>query len=102
MPIYEYRCESCGHVFEDMVLSGHKEPDTCPKCGAAKVDRLISNTSFQLKGSGWYVTEYGSGSAPPVSETPSAETESTETKTESSKGEDTSSSSSDSTDNDVA
>ncbi|WP_018125132.1 FmdB family zinc ribbon protein [Desulfovibrio oxyclinae] len=58
MPIYEYQCEKCAHVFEEW-QSGFDELDQeCPECGAAG-KRLISNTSFILKGSGWYVTEYG-------------------------------------------
>ncbi len=52
MPIYEYRCEHCGD-FEEMQR-------ICPRC-KRKVRRLISNTSFQLKGSGWYVTDYPRG-----------------------------------------
>ncbi|WP_243545259.1 FmdB family zinc ribbon protein [Pseudodesulfovibrio tunisiensis] len=57
MPIYEYQCEKCGRVFEDW-QSGFEEHDMeCPDCGGVS-RRLISNTSFILKGSGWYVTDY--------------------------------------------
>ena len=59
MPIYEYRCRNCGHIFEEWTqhfASPASEP--CPKCGQP-ADHIISNTSFMLKGSGWYVTEYG-------------------------------------------
>ncbi|HJQ84707.1 MAG TPA: zinc ribbon domain-containing protein [Candidatus Binatia bacterium] len=62
MPIYEYQCEQCG-VFEEMQRITDPPLSRCPKC-RRKVKRLISNTSFQLKGSGWYVTDYarsGSG-----------------------------------------
>lgn len=62
MPIYEYRCESCG-TFEEMQRISDPPLSKCPKC-KRKVRRLISNTSFQLKGTGWYVTDYarsGSG-----------------------------------------
>jgi len=56
MPVYEYRCEHCGDFEEKQRISA--PPLTrCPKC-RRKVRRLISNTSFQLKGSGWYVTDY--------------------------------------------
>jgi putative FmdB family regulatory protein len=63
MPTYEYRCEHCGDFEENQRIT---DPplERCPKC-RRKVRRLISNTSFQLKGSGWYVTDYarsGSGS----------------------------------------
>ena len=62
MPIYEYRCEHCG-VFEEMQRITDPPLARCPTC-KRKVRRLISNTSFQLKGSGWYATDYarsGSG-----------------------------------------
>ncbi len=56
MPIYEYRCAKCG-TFE--VTQGIKEPGLkrCPTC-KGKVERLLSATSFVLKGSGWYATDY--------------------------------------------
>ena len=56
MPIYEYRCEHCGD-FEEMQRITDPPLARCPKC-RRKVRRLISNTSFQLKGSGWYMTDY--------------------------------------------
>src|SRR5689334_13543542 len=56
MPIYEYRCEHCG-VFEEMQRITDPPLSRCPTC-KRKVRRLISNTSFQLKGTGWYVTDY--------------------------------------------
>ena len=62
MPIYEYRCERCG-VFEEIQRITDQPLERCPQCGR-KVRRLISSTSFHLKGSGWYVTDYaraGSG-----------------------------------------
>lgn len=60
MPIYEYRCQECHQVFEEWCK--HVEEGaavrSCPICkGQAK--RLVSNTSFALKGTGWYATEYG-------------------------------------------
>jgi len=59
MPIYEYRCEHCGD-FEEMQRITDPPLARCPKC-RRKVRRLISNTSFHLKGSGWYVTDYPRG-----------------------------------------
>jgi putative FmdB family regulatory protein len=56
MPIYEYECEKCGE-FEQMQRITDPPLARCPTC-KRKVRRLISNTSFQLKGTGWYVTDY--------------------------------------------
>jgi len=56
MPIYEYRCEHCGD-FEEMQRITDPPLSRCPTC-RRKVRRLISNTSFQLKGTGWYATDY--------------------------------------------
>src|SRR5438093_7563665 len=56
MPTYEYRCGHCGD-FEEMQRITNPPLSRCPQC-KRKVRRLISSTSFQLKGSGWYVTDY--------------------------------------------
>src|SRR5919198_3269538 len=61
MPIYEYQCESCGRQFEVMQRMTEPLLATCASCGG-HVRRLISQTSFVLKGSGWYVTDYPSES----------------------------------------
>lgn len=61
MPIYEYRCQECQQIFEQWQKDFNDKDKTCPVCGG-KSQRLISNTSFVLKGSGWYVTDY-SGNA---------------------------------------
>lgn len=61
MPIYEYQCPSCGVTFEKQQSITANPIKTCPECGGRKVQRLISSTSFVLKGSGWYVTDYGKG-----------------------------------------
>jgi putative FmdB family regulatory protein len=61
MPIYEYQCESCNRQFEVMQRMTEPLLATCEKCGG-HVRRLISQTSFVLKGSGWYVTDYPSES----------------------------------------
>jgi putative FmdB family regulatory protein len=61
MPIYEYQCESCGRRFEVMQRMTEPLLSTCDKCDG-HVRRLISHTSFVLKGSGWYVTDYPSES----------------------------------------
>lgn len=56
MPIYEYSCEKCGQ-FEISQKITDKAFNRCPTC-KGKVKRLISHTSFQLKGTGWYITDY--------------------------------------------
>ncbi len=58
MPIYEYACGGCGHELEAWQKISDRPKKVCPVCHAHKLERLISNTSFQLKGSGWYVTDY--------------------------------------------
>jgi putative FmdB family regulatory protein len=57
MPIYEYRCEKCGGHFEVIQKVSDKPLRTCSSC-KGRLTKMISQTSFQLKGSGWYVTDY--------------------------------------------
>ncbi len=58
MPIYEYECTACGKTFE-VFLSNHDAPvKKCPDCKSSKIKKLISNCSFHLKGTGWYLTDY--------------------------------------------
>jgi len=58
MPIYEYRCLNCGYQFELMQKFSDPPAETCLSC-AGVVQKLISRSAFHLKGSGWYVTDYG-------------------------------------------
>jgi len=62
MPIYEYRCEKCGKEFEEWQRFSDPAIDVCGDCGG-KATRLISQSTFVLKGSGWYATDYGRGSS---------------------------------------
>ena len=57
MPIYEYQCTKCGRRVEMMQKITDESLQTCPSC-KGKLRRLMSLTSFQLKGSGWYATDY--------------------------------------------
>ena len=57
MPVYEYRCGSCGEELEVTQRITDRALQDCPKCGGS-LQRLISNTSFILKGTGWYATDY--------------------------------------------
>ena len=59
MPTYEYKCNACGKEFEVFRSITDESLPTCPGCGSKDVVRLISATSFILKGSGWYMTDYG-------------------------------------------
>ena len=62
MPLYEYKCDSCGAVFEVLQKFSDSPVETHEKCGG-HVERLLSASAFQFKGSGWYVTDYAKGSA---------------------------------------
>jgi putative FmdB family regulatory protein len=64
MPVYEYECSACSHRFEEWQKITDKPVKVCPKCKARKVERLISHTSFQLKGGGWYGDLYASKGGP--------------------------------------
>lgn len=59
MPIYEYLCAKCSHEFERKQRITDDPVKTCPECRSRRVKRLISQTSFVLKGSGWYADGYG-------------------------------------------
>ena len=63
MPIYAYKCESCGHAKD--VLQKMSDPllTVCPSCGAATFQKQLTSAGFQLKGSGWYVTDFRGGDA---------------------------------------
>lgn len=60
MPIYEYRCRDCEQIFEEWQRNHEDVEAPCPVCGG-EAQRIISNTSFVLKGTGWYVTDYANG-----------------------------------------
>lgn len=96
MPIYEYRCTQCGEVFEAFQKITDEPLTQCKFC-SSRVEKLISQSSFQLKGSGWYLTDYakrsssgsaekpktGAESEKPVESKTSTETKSTEKSSES-------------------
>jgi putative FmdB family regulatory protein len=58
VPIYEYKCADCGKHFENIQKITEEPLSSCPFC-SGKVQKLVSNCSFHLKGTGWYVTDYG-------------------------------------------
>lgn len=61
MPIYEYKCEQCGQCSEILQKLSDAPATDCPKCGAAALAKIMSNTSFRLTGDGWYVTDFKDG-----------------------------------------
>lgn len=58
MPIYEYQCGSCQKTFEVWQKVSDPSPGKCEHCGSKKVSKILSQSAFHLKGSGWYITDY--------------------------------------------
>ncbi len=61
MPIYEYRCEDCGHELEAIQKMSDAPLTECPSCGQPALRKLVSAAGFRLSGSGWYETDFKSG-----------------------------------------
>jgi putative FmdB family regulatory protein len=82
MPIYEYRCSECG--FQEEYLQKVSEPPmtVCPSCGKATFQKLLTAAGFQLKGSGWYATDFRNPSRGAKPSESKADTGSAEAKTE--------------------
>jgi len=73
MPIYEYRCSACSHKLESLQKLADAPLVTCPACGKDTLTKLLSAAGFQLKGSGWYATDFkGSGSKPAAKDSESS------------------------------
>src|SRR3982751_3539016 len=66
MPIYEYRCSTCQHKLESLQRLADAPLKTCPACGADALVKLVSAAGFQLKGSGWYATDFKNSGAKPA------------------------------------
>jgi putative FmdB family regulatory protein len=75
MPIYEYRCDACGHQEEHLQKISERPLATCPACGKRSYKKQLSAAGFQLKGSGWYATDFKTTGKKPAEKK-------TETKTE--------------------
>ncbi len=74
MPIYAYKCGSCGHAKDVLQRLSDAPLAVCPACGAASFSKQVTAAGFQLKGSGWYATDFKNGSkAAPASGTNSAQ-----------------------------
>ncbi len=82
MPIYAFACTACGHRFDRLQKLSDPDPDACPHCGSAAVQRQVTAPNFRLSGSGWYETDFkkdgdrkrnlagegGEGAKPPAGE----------------------------------
>src|SRR5881394_635566 len=66
MPIYEYRCQSCGNQQEFLRKVSDAPLTTCPQCGKPSLAKMLSAAGFQLKGSGWYATDFKSSGSKPA------------------------------------
>ncbi len=82
MPIYEYRCQSCGNVIEKLQRMNDPAPTDCPECGKPDLRRKISAAGFRLKGAGWYETDFKQGNKRNLADSPS-DKDSSSTTTES-------------------
>ncbi len=60
MPMYEFECSQCQHVFEELLKMSDPNPEVCPVCKKGPVRKLISRSGFVLKGGGFYTNEYPS------------------------------------------
>ncbi len=65
MPIYEYRCGTCGFQKEFLQKLNDAPLTSCPECGAASFSKMLTAAGFQLKGSGWYATDFKGCAAKP-------------------------------------
>ena len=72
MPIYEYRCSSCGYEKEYLRKVSDPLLTQCPECGKPTFDKLVSAAGFQLKGNGWYVTDFKDKGKKPATEAKSS------------------------------
>ena len=93
MPIYEYRCASCGYENEYLQKVSDPLRTECPECGKSTFEKLVSAAGFQLKGNGWYVTDFrdkgkkapGTASSADKEKSSTGDKPAAETKTESEK-----------------
>lgn len=84
MPIYEYRCEVCGHTEEHLQKVSDAPLTVCPACGKPEYRKQLSAAGFQLKGTGWYATDFKStGKKPADKKSDTAKESKTESKPDS-------------------
>ena len=80
MPIYEYVCQQCGHELEKLQKISDAPLTDCPNCQQSSLSKKISAAGFQLKGSGWYVTDFRDKGKPTEAKKESATTTTTDSK----------------------
>ena len=73
MPIYAYKCESCGFSKDVLQKMSDAPLSDCPSCGGSSFKKQLTAAGFQLKGSGWYATDFKGGSTPAPATTPGGE-----------------------------
>jgi putative FmdB family regulatory protein len=83
MPIYEYRCEACGHQEDHLQKISEAPLSKCPACGKKKYKKQLTAAGFQLKGSGWYATDFKTAVKKPASSDDSAADSKAESKADS-------------------
>jgi putative FmdB family regulatory protein len=83
MPIYEYRCSACGQEHEVLQKVTDAPPTECPSCGKPGMQKLLTAAGFQLKGSGWYATDFKGGAEKRPEEKKPEEKKPADTKTDS-------------------
>ena len=73
MPIYAYRCAACGHAKDVLQKLADAPLSECPACGAPRFEKQVTAAGFQLKGSGWYATDFRNGQTPKPDAKPAAD-----------------------------
>jgi len=94
MPIYEYRCDNCGHEFDTLQKVSDEALTDCPECGKPSLVKKVSAAGFRLKGGGWYETDFKSGKKKNVAGSDSSSSSSSSDSSSSSGSSDSSSGSS--------
>jgi putative FmdB family regulatory protein len=87
MPIYEYRCGSCGHQQEFLQKVGDAPITVCTECGKPSFSKMVTAAGFQLKGSGWYATDFKNSGGKSTAKATDKSTEPAKTETKAADGE---------------
>jgi len=82
MPIYEYQCVLCGHTFDQLQKISEEPLKLCPECHQPGLQKLVSAAGFQLKGTGWYATDFRNKGQPKAQSSPETEPQAAKTDTE--------------------